>query len=69
VRIEKDKTFKAKKKSGGNPDRTLFSRNGRRLTFGVLSAVKQNRLVYADAAKLLSVRLTRIPKLLGKSFA
>jgi hypothetical protein len=67
VRIEKNKARKIRKSKGGNPNRTLVARNGRRLVFGVLDAVRADRLVYRDAARILGVSLGRIPSLLRKS--
>jgi len=65
VKREKSKPIPARK-PGGDALRMLLSRNSHRLTVGVLSAVRQNRLMYRDAAKLLGVSDTRVPRLLKK---
>lgn len=67
VKFEKLKPRSVRKGNGGDPNRTLFSRIGRKLTLGVLSAVRENRLVYRDAALLLGISVSRIPNLLRKS--
>ena len=69
VKVEKQKTFTARKGKGGNPNRTLLSRNGKKLTHAILNALRENRLVYRDAALLLGVSLSRVPNLLRKSLA
>lgn len=66
VRREKARRVVIKKSSGGDPIRTLLSRNSRRLTLGVLGAVRENRLLYRDAATLLGVSNSRLPELLRK---
>jgi|SRR5579864_5888525 len=66
VTREKKRIAKVRKSSGGDPMRTLLSRNSRRMTKAVLNAVRQNRLLYRDAAKLLGVSNTRLPQLLRK---
>lgn len=68
VTREKRKVVKTRKSSGGDPMRTLVSRNSRRMTKAVLNAVRQNRLLYRDAARLLGVSNTRLPQLLRKHF-
>jgi Zn-dependent peptidase ImmA (M78 family)/DNA-binding XRE family transcriptional regulator len=65
VKREKSKPIPARK-PGGDALRMLLSRNSHRLTVGVLSAVRQNRLMYRDAARLLGVSDTRVPQLLRK---
>jgi Zn-dependent peptidase ImmA (M78 family)/DNA-binding XRE family transcriptional regulator len=69
VRIEKNKSYVAKKGSGGNPTSTTLARNSRRLVDAVLRAVRTNRLVHNDAAWLLGVRRGGLNVLLRKSFA
>ena len=69
IKIEKDRPLSKRKRSGGNANRTLLTRNGIRLTRTVLDAVRENRLVYADAASILNVRPSRISKLLEKLVA
>jgi Zn-dependent peptidase ImmA (M78 family) len=66
VQREKRKVLKVRRSTGGDPMKTLLSRNGRRMTLGVLNAVKENRLLYRDAANLLGLSNERLPKLLKK---
>jgi Zn-dependent peptidase ImmA (M78 family) len=66
VKREKGRRAKVRKGGGGDSVRTLLSRNSRRLTLGVLSAVRGNRLLYQDAARLLGVSGSRLPGLLRK---
>jgi Zn-dependent peptidase ImmA (M78 family)/transcriptional regulator with XRE-family HTH domain len=65
VKREKSKPIPMRK-PGGDALRMLLSRNSHRLTIGVLGAVRQNRLMYRDAAKLLGVSDARVPQLLRK---
>jgi Zn-dependent peptidase ImmA (M78 family) len=65
VKREKSRPIPARK-PGGDANRMLVSRNSHRLTVGVLNAVRQNRLMYRDAAKLLGVSDARVPELLRK---
>ena len=68
VKREKGKPIPARK-PGGDALRMLLSRNSRRLTVGVLNAVRENRLMYRDAARVLGVSDTRVPELLRKRIA
>jgi Zn-dependent peptidase ImmA (M78 family)/transcriptional regulator with XRE-family HTH domain len=68
VRIEKNKPINKKKKSGGDPIRTLLTRNSRRFTNAILSAVSEDRLTYRDGARLLGTSNKFFPDLLGKRF-
>jgi Zn-dependent peptidase ImmA (M78 family)/DNA-binding XRE family transcriptional regulator len=67
VKKEKEKKFSRKKGKGGNSLTNMLARNSRRLTSGVLSALRENQLLYRDAANLLGVRAPALPRLLKES--
>jgi Zn-dependent peptidase ImmA (M78 family)/transcriptional regulator with XRE-family HTH domain len=67
VKKEKDKQFLRKKGKGGNSLTNMLARNSQRLTTGVLTALRENQLLYRDAAKLLGVQAPALPRLLRES--
>jgi Zn-dependent peptidase ImmA (M78 family)/transcriptional regulator with XRE-family HTH domain len=66
VKQEKEKHLPRRKGSGGNAYINMLARNSQVLTTGVLSALRENQLVYRDAAALLGVRAATLPRLLKK---
>ena len=67
VRAEKNKKFKKRTGSGGNPIRTLLARNSHKFTEAILNAVREDRLTYRDGARLLGTSNKFFPELLRKS--
>jgi Zn-dependent peptidase ImmA (M78 family)/transcriptional regulator with XRE-family HTH domain len=67
TKIQKNKKVVPRKSKGGNPIRTMLARNGRRLTTGVLSAVRESRLVFRDAEHILGVRSGGLATLIRKN--
>jgi Zn-dependent peptidase ImmA (M78 family)/transcriptional regulator with XRE-family HTH domain len=66
VRTEKNKPIAKRRKSGGDPLKTLIARNGRRFTKAVVSAVREDLLTYKDGARLLGISNKFFPDVLGK---
>jgi Zn-dependent peptidase ImmA (M78 family) len=66
VKREKSRPIPPRRKGGGDAWRALLARNSKKLTYDVLAAVRENRLLYRDAAALLAVSAPNVPKLLGK---
>jgi len=50
--------------SGGDFKNNFFARNGSRFTGAIFEALAESRILYREAASLLDVRVTTIPKLL-----
>jgi Zn-dependent peptidase ImmA (M78 family) len=67
VKNEKDKQRLRKKSKGGNFLTNMLARNSQRLTSGVLSALRENQLLYRDAAKLLGVQGAVLARLLKEN--
>jgi Zn-dependent peptidase ImmA (M78 family)/transcriptional regulator with XRE-family HTH domain len=66
VKLEKEKQLPRRKGKGGNYLTSMLARNSQRLTSGVLGALRENQLVYRDAANLLGIQAAKLPKLLRK---
>jgi Zn-dependent peptidase ImmA (M78 family)/DNA-binding XRE family transcriptional regulator len=60
---QKKREARRTKDSGGNFYATLPARNSVRLTDTVLGALQEGRVMYRDAARLLGVKVSTLPKL------
>lgn len=66
VKIEKEKQQVRRRTSGGSFSTNLLARNSKRFTDGVLRAVRENQLLYRDAANLLGMGPPALSRLVEK---